>query len=146
MSINNFIQRVCVQTAVYWGNPVNDGYGGHTYDDPVEIPCRWEEKSEVKSDDKGNELISHATVLVTQDLDLDGYLCLGTFSSLGLVQGTVITMDDTGITMDNTDITMDNAGNVVAAPIKILGSFRIKVKDKIPMIRSTSVFVRTVYL
>ena len=45
--IEKVAKRFCVETAVYWGNPQNDGYGGFTFDTPVEIKCRWEEKSEV---------------------------------------------------------------------------------------------------
>ncbi|MFA5935008.1 MAG: hypothetical protein WC827_03935 [Candidatus Paceibacterota bacterium] len=125
MSITNFIRRVAVQTAVYWGSPVEDGYGGKTYADPVEIPCRWEEKVRLMTAADGSETKSKATVLVTQELDEEGYLYLGTLDSL----------DESGQDSD-----------FILNPKNIEAAFEIIAKDRIPMIRSTTVFINTVYL
>ena len=85
MGIADFMNRLCVEDAVYWGNPQDDGYGGFTYDDPVEIKCRWEEKREVVTmageDRKGREIVSKAQVWVLQDVDEEGYLYLGSLDS-----------------------------------------------------------------
>ena len=51
MSITSFIKRIAVQDCVYWGNPVNDGFGGTTFDYPVEIKCRWTEKTRILSNE-----------------------------------------------------------------------------------------------
>lgn len=45
--IDRLLAKHCVQTAVYWANPVKDGYGSHTFDAPIEIDVRWEDKTQV---------------------------------------------------------------------------------------------------
>lgn len=121
--IEKVTARFCVETAVYWGNPQNDGYGGFAFDTPVEIPCRWENKSEVNigwlsSGHPGNSFECKASVLVTQDVDLQGYLFLGTLSDI--------------------DIALN--------PIDIQGAYPIHRFDKIPMVRKKDEFVRTAWL
>lgn len=125
MSIENFIKRVCWQDCVYWGSPVEDGYGGKTFADPVEIKCRWEDKVRLLVAATGAETESKATVLVTQELDEQGYLYLGTLDSL----------DDSG---QDSDFLLN--------PKNIEDAFEIIAKDKIPMVRPSTVFVNTVYL
>jgi len=45
--MNNRVRKNLLrQTAVYWGSPVNDGYGGKTFAAPVEVQCRWMIKQE----------------------------------------------------------------------------------------------------
>ena len=69
-------------TAVYWGNPTTDGYGGRTFDDPIEVPCRWQQTQELFIDTSGKEVRSQAVCYVDRDLDLGGFLYLGTLASL----------------------------------------------------------------
>jgi len=87
MSILRFIQKVAVQTAVYWGNPVDDHFGGATFDDPTELApptngVRWEDRQKVIISKDGKELVVDVEVLVNQDLDIGGWLYLGTFDDL----------------------------------------------------------------
>lgn len=82
MSIERFIKTVCVQTAVYWGNPRPDGYGGFIYDEPREIRVRWDDKIQVIESADGAEIISSAQLLVTEDLELEGVLWLGKLEDL----------------------------------------------------------------
>lgn len=70
------------QTAVYWGSPTKDGYGNYTYADPIEIPCRWVDKTEVLIGPNGEELVSHARAQVKQDVDENGLLFLGNLDDL----------------------------------------------------------------
>jgi hypothetical protein len=123
MSIINFINRVCVQDAVYWGTPVNDGYGGYTFADPIEIKVRWEEKVRTVLDPFGEYKMSKAAIIVKQDLDYNGYMYLGTLVEL----------------QADTEITIANPKTVPMA-------FPIIAYDKIPLFRSTTKFVYTVYL
>ena len=82
MSIADFIASKCVQTAVYWGNPRNDGYNHFTFDEPVEISCRWEDKEQVLTENDGTKYLSRAIVFLTQDVDVEGRLWLGTLAQL----------------------------------------------------------------
>ena len=82
MSITRFITRRCVQPIVYWGNPVSDGYAGHTYDSPVEILGRWEELNEVIMGRDGKEMVSQARVFITQEVDEEGAMWLGSLTAL----------------------------------------------------------------
>lgn len=75
---SRYLMKNLLQTATYWGNPVANGFGGYTFDSPVAIDCRWILKQELFIDAKGKEKVSAAIVLLGQDIDLDGYLYLGT--------------------------------------------------------------------
>lgn len=120
MGIINFIERISVQTAVYWDNPVDDGYGGYTFDTAVEISCRWESTTEVIKTINGEDIICVAKVLVTQELDDQGWLYLGELD----------------------DSQMDSNPQ----PKDVQGSYQIVRNNKIPLLRSTDEFVYTVYL
>lgn len=127
MGIEKFIQKVCVQTAVYWGNPTSDGYGDYTFDTAVEISCRWDSKRlklspklMVVSGGASVELVSEAEVMVTQDLDVGGYLYLGELDDLSAAEK--------------------------ANPKLVDDAFQIVKFDKISMIKSTTEFVRKAYL
>lgn len=78
MGIPGFIQRHLNQTVVYWGNPQPDGYGGYTYDDPIEISCRVEEVTEVIRSTMDEEIISRAAMYSDRRLDRGGYVYVGT--------------------------------------------------------------------
>jgi hypothetical protein len=70
------------QTAVYWADPTPDGYGGETFAVPVEIAVRWEQAQVLFVDPTGNQVLSEAVVYVDAELDLGGYLYLGTLDDL----------------------------------------------------------------
>lgn len=70
------------QVAVYWGDPSSDGYGGRTFDDPVEINVRWQDRQELFVDAQGREQTSRAVVYVATDLNIGGYLYLGALADL----------------------------------------------------------------
>lgn len=118
--ITKFIQRVCVQDAVYWGAPVSNGYGGYTYNQPKLIKCRWTDTTKNITTDSGELIVSRAEVLVVDDLEVGGVLYLGDF---------------TGLT---------NTHRV--NPLTLDAAYTIKRVDKTPLFRSTDEFVRVVYL
>jgi len=118
--IEKFLAKISVQTAVYWGAPTSDGYGGYTYADPVEIPVRWESSTKVITTPKGTEYTSRAEVIVNQDVDEEGYLFLGTLD----------------------DLTNEQKAN----PRLRDDTWKIVRFDKIPMIFKNDEFVRKVYL
>lgn len=107
------------QTAVYWGNPQPDGTGGFTYDDPVEVDCRWVSSIEVITAANGDQIVCRARVQVGQDLDEQGKLYLGE-------------LDD----LDSSE---------EADPTIVDGAYIIKRFDKIPTIRGDK-FYRKAYL
>jgi hypothetical protein len=122
MGIEGLIARACKQTAVYWGDPTPDGYGGRTFGSkyPEEIYCRWEERKELIKDAQGNEVVSHARVFVTEDVDEGGCLFLGTLD----------------------DLDSDAEEN----PMKADGTYEILKFNKIPALGSTLEFTRVAYL
>jgi len=130
MSIQNFIKKVCVQTAVYWGNPVNDGFGGKTFDAPIELKppngVRWEDKQRIVKNNQGVEQISNASILVTIDLQIEGWLYLGDLDSIH-------------------DSEESSSGDYLN-PKKVNGAYEIIAFDKIPEVKSTDKFIRTAYL
>ena len=74
--------RKLIHTAVYWGSPVADGYGGQSFADPVELAVRWEDLQEVFTNQNGDEQVSKAFVMLAQAVDLNGFLYLGSLTDL----------------------------------------------------------------
>jgi hypothetical protein len=124
MGIIQVLEKAYAQTAVYWATPISDGYGGNTYTTPIEISCRWEYKQEVTTERKGTaahgeEIISTAQVYVLQDVSKGEYLYLGGLNEL--------------------DSNPDN-------PKEVSNAFKVVKFEKTPVYRSTSNFLRKVYL
>ena len=131
MSLQGFIETVCVQTAVYWGAPVADGQGGMSWADPVELRVRWDNVTKLIRDAKGKEIACRAVVLVAGrlendetitpvDLDVDGRLYLGSLDDL-----------DSGQEAD---------------PLSIEAAWPIMRFDRTPEFGSAEDFVREAYL
>jgi hypothetical protein len=81
-SRSKLISHQLNQTAVYWANPVNDGFGGRTFDNPAELSVRWEQRQELFTDSAGQEKRSNAVVYVAQTLVVGEYLFLGDLDDL----------------------------------------------------------------
>jgi len=129
MSIVDFIEDKCVQTAVYWGNPQNAGDGSLKFDDPIEINCMWEDVIRQIEDkavkDTAEIFVSKSQVFVLQELDEGGYLYLGTLDSLyDVAESSTVTLD----------------------PLTIENAYMIRKKSKIPRLGSSTEFIRMVYL
>lgn len=76
------ITRMRKQKAVYWEPDGLDAFGQPAFLAPVEIDCRWEDVHELFLDDEGNQAVSNAKVYVDRDVELRGYLKLGTLAEL----------------------------------------------------------------
>ena len=126
MGIGSFISSKLNQSAVYWGNPQDNGYGGFTYDDPVEIKCRWEDMHQVVTDTKGEEVISRAVVYVDIDLEENGVIYLGTMEDL---------IESSG----------ESSGEIIPTNIE-KGACIIRRWEKVPALNSSTEFIRTAYL
>ena len=116
----DFISEFLHQKAVYWASPTKDGYGGYTWNDPIEINCRWEDICKVIMDARGKEIISTAKVFVSQDLGKQGMLYPGYMANLTASQ--------------------------LADPKTISDAYEIKRFDKIPSIDEEDLFLRRAYL
>lgn len=75
-------ERNLKQTATFWVPNGHDMFGKHTFSAPVQLPCRWENKSELFLDKKGQDRHSRAKVFLSSPVDLSGYLYLGTSAAL----------------------------------------------------------------
>lgn len=82
MSILKFIERVCVQPAIYWGAPVPDGYGTFLFPDPIQVMVRWDEKATIILDNTGKEVLSKAQILCPNELQVGGMIMLGYLSGI----------------------------------------------------------------
>ena len=126
--VEKVISKFAVQTALYWGNPTPDHFGGASYDNPVEFSCRWEDSNELKIWRQGTELHSSSIILTNKEMVIEGWCFLGTLTEL----------DDL--------IATNSAVLIKNKPETIPGAFIIREKRKIPMVKSTNDFVRLYYL
>jgi len=76
----SIITKMLKQTAVYWGAPTNTGEPDLSYPSPVEISCRWEEVDGRVLDPLSNDEVDKSTVYVDRDVEVGGYLWLGSLS------------------------------------------------------------------
>jgi len=128
MGIIDVLSKRYVQVCVYWGSPQNDGEGGFTFDEPIELFCRWEAMDQIVSDKKGNTITSRAVVYVNQDLVEEGMLFLGTLDDLYDTYNT------------------DNSAGDIPHPKSIDNAYFIKRFQKTPSLGSTSDYLRKAYL
>ena len=131
MGIGSYITGNLLQTAVYWADPADDGYGGVSYADPIQISCRWEDKQQIIGTITGNQIVgfqnmSRAIVYVDRDLDVDGFLMLGTLDDL-------------------TESSGDSSGEFYD-PHQLAGAYIIKRFEKTPALHNTTEFIRVAYL
>ena len=120
MGIEATVAKFTVQTAVYWGAPIPDGFGQKTFTNPVEISCRWDDITELIMNRHGVEIASQAQLIVTTDINVEGYLYLGTLASL------------------------EDAEQL--DPKLVATAYPVQKFEKSPEFKSTDKFVRIVYL
>lgn len=72
------MQRHLHQTLTYWPPGEDDRYGKHQSGAPVQLPCRWEDRTDEIQGKEGQQVTSRSRVFVEGDVDIDGYLYLGT--------------------------------------------------------------------
>lgn len=65
-------------TVTYWAKGTPDGYGGFTYASPVALNGRWEERIQLFVNQAGNQQQSKAMVFLEDDVEIGGFLYLGT--------------------------------------------------------------------
>lgn len=131
------------QTGVYWGNPVTDGRGGFTFDGPTEEDMRWENKQELFITPLGKQELSRAIAYIDRDMDVGGYLFLGTLTDVDALLGI-----DVGVGDDDADVIGggdDVVGAGVEDPRDVEGAMRIMAYEKLPDVHNIE-YVRKVWL
>jgi len=118
MGVLSFIEKVCVQTAVYWAPAGNSGYGD-SFAAAIEVPCRWDDVSEQIINQNGQEITSEAKLLLTDDVIEGGYMYLGT---------------------------LDDLDSDPADPREVKKAFSIQQVRRTPLFRSTTQFVYEAFL
>ena len=78
----SLITRMVKGTCVYFSRTSNDGFGGSTFADGVEIDCRWEDVQTLFVNELGVEIMSKSTVYVPQDMIPGDYLYNGELSEI----------------------------------------------------------------
>lgn len=69
--------------AVYWAPIAANQYGKPSVTTPVELPCRWEEKTSETINAEGETVLSGATVYLASDVLVGGYMMFGKLQDLG---------------------------------------------------------------
>ncbi len=75
--IQTFVRSVCVQDAVVWESDGYDGQGNRKYRPPRGVKVRWDDIVENVVNQKGEEVLSSAKILVTEHLMLGWRIWLG---------------------------------------------------------------------
>ncbi len=81
----NYLSRILRQRCAYW-KPADDEFdkfGRPVAVLPREVRCRWEDTNEQFIDSTGTTRTSSAKVLVAEDLEVGGFLKLGSVHSVG---------------------------------------------------------------
>lgn len=135
MSILTFIKKVCVQTAVYWGLPVNDGMGGYSYAQPREIKVRWDNARSVIKTKEGDEIETDAEIIIQEELSVNGRIWLGTLAELGYTESTPESGSNSGSSSGS------SGGAIEYNTPDSVDSHLILHIEKTPLFRSTDKFV-----
>src|ERR1043166_4868669 len=88
-SATSWYTRQLWQTATYWPPPVINEWGDQTYPSPATLACQWEERSSLYLSPQGAQAVSKAIVQLEVNIDIDGFLFLGTISPATLSPRTV---------------------------------------------------------
>ena len=69
--------RNMTQTATYWQPLGITASGQTTFNAPILIKCRWQNKNDVFKNTEGKDEVSSAVVYPNSQLEIRGYLALG---------------------------------------------------------------------
>ena len=84
--LTNYLTRKLTDTAVHWANPVEDGYGGETFDTAVEVDCRWVDVSSLQITAGGEQEGAAHEVYVQATVEEGDWLYHGVLSGLTAAQ------------------------------------------------------------
>lgn len=82
MSLRQTKRRFLRQDALYWApSGTTDDFGEMILEEPVQIKCRWEDKTELIRIRTGEELTTRAQVFTDRVVEEEGVLWLGSFAT-----------------------------------------------------------------
>lgn len=73
------------ENAVYWSPPIRDGFGGYSWEYPIEIKSRWRIDSTVVYATDGSQVAARSSVWVDHDVLIGGYMWKGTIEDLATI-------------------------------------------------------------
>jgi len=122
----SLLVRMRKQRAIYWSQLSVDAFGARTYEAPIEVVVRWDDKSSQYVNKDNEQVASRATVYVGQDMKAGDMLLLGILEA------------------DSSDL-LDSS--IVPTPDdpKEAGAWEIQSFAKIPNLRASE-FLRICYL
>lgn len=68
------------QSCTYWARTGVDGFNKPSFSAPVLIDCRWQDSSEMVTNQQGEKVNSNAVVIVGSVVNYGGYIQLGDFT------------------------------------------------------------------
>lgn len=74
MGRNRLIARMRKQKCVLWAVSGKNRHGENTYDNAIEIPCRWEDRKTEMVDADGNRVIVSSVVSIDREVALGSVL------------------------------------------------------------------------
>lgn len=77
----SIITKMRKQEAIYWKRLTPDQYGKYSFDSPVEISCRWEDKASEFLDSTGQKQVSRSIVYVDRVISVGDRLMRGEMDS-----------------------------------------------------------------
>lgn len=77
----SWYRRHLWDTITYWTTGTKDKWGDETFSAPTSIKGRWENRVEQFIDFRGETVVSNAIVYLDSEVELDGWLYLGTSAS-----------------------------------------------------------------
>jgi len=77
-----FVTRNHKQNLTYWTRGANDAYGNPSWNNPIQVKCRWEDRNDKAVDFQGNEVITRSVVYVGVDMGIGTYLFEGLSTDL----------------------------------------------------------------
>lgn len=111
----SLITRMRKQKAVYWKRTTNDRFMTYSFEAPVEIDCRWEDRDVELNDSQGLALNSKSIVYVDRAMEPGDVLLLG----------------------ELTEAHADYVGGSGDSPETLEGAFSIKQFDTLPNLKAT---------
>ena len=77
----SLIKRMRKQFAVLWIKTGSDEFGAFTYDEPVEVKCRWDDCSTEYRDEKVDKAMSKSTVYPEVEVKIGDKMKVGELDS-----------------------------------------------------------------